>query len=67
MTIWHVMRAYNENGVYYQVLPYDERVIYDLLKSKKGLRQAICFLRSSRWTEEKAYKVAEEKNIDQER
>lgn len=64
MTIWHVMKTYNEKGVYYQVLPYDARVIYDLLKLKNGLRQAISFLRNSRWTEKMAYKVAEKKNIN---
>lgn len=64
MTIWHVMKTYNEKGVYYQVLPYDARVIYDLLKLKNGIRQAISFLRNSRWTEKMAYKVAEKKNIN---
>lgn len=65
MTIWHVMRTYNETGVYYQVLPYDARVICDLLRSKNGLRQAISFLRNSRWRKKKAYRLAEEKNINQ--
>ncbi len=64
MTIWHVMKTYNEKGVYYQVLPYDARVIYDLLKLKNGLRQTISFLGNSRWTEKMAYKVAEKKNIN---
>ena len=64
MTIWYVMRTYNEKGIYYQVLPYDARVIYDILRLKNGLRQAISFLRNSRWTKEKAYKVAEKKNIN---
>lgn len=65
MTIWHVMKTYNEKGVYYQVLPYDARVICDILRLKNGLRQAINFLRNSRWTKKKAYRLAEEKNINQ--
>ena len=64
MTIWHVMRTYNEKGIYYQVLPYDVRVICDLLRLKNGFRQAISFLRNSRWTKKKADKVAEKKNIN---
>lgn len=63
MTIWHVMRTYNETGVYYQVLPYDARVICDLLRLKNGLRQAINFLRNSRWTKKKAYRLAKRKNL----
>ena len=61
-TIWHVMKTYNDKGVYYQVLPYDTRVIYDLLRSKEGVRQAIRFLWSSRWTKEKACRLAKKKN-----
>lgn len=63
MTIWHVMRTYNETGVYYQVLPYNARVICDLLRLKNGLRQAINFLRNSRWTKKKAYRLAKRKNL----
>lgn len=63
MTIWHVMRTYNEKGIFYQVLPYDARVICDLLRLKSGLRQALSFWGSSRWTKKKAYKMAEKKNI----
>lgn len=63
-TIWNVMKTYNEKGVYYQVLPYNVRVIYDIFRSRRGgLWAAIKFLRNSRWSEEKAYKVAEKKNI----
>ena len=63
-TIWNVMKTYNEKGVYYQVLPYNVRVIYDIFRSRGGgLWAAIKFLRNSRWSEEKAYKVAEKKNI----
>jgi len=62
MTIWHVMRTYNETGVYYQVLPYDARVICDLLRLKNGLRQAISFLENSRWIKESACRLAENKN-----
>lgn len=64
MTIWHVMRTYNEKGIYYQVLPYDARVICDLLRLKNGLRQAIKFLQNSRWSEEKARLLAERKNVN---
>lgn len=64
-TIWNVMKTYNKEGVYYQVLPYNARVIQDILRSRGGgLWAAIKFLRNSRWSEEKAYKVAEKKNIN---
>ena len=63
ITIWNVMKTYNEEGVYYQVLPYNARVIYDIFRSRGGeLRAVIKFLRNSRWSEAKAYKVAEKKN-----
>ena len=62
-TIWNVMKTYNEEGVYYQVLPYNARVIYDIFRSRGGgLRAIVKFLQNSRWSEEKAYKVAEKKN-----
>ena len=35
-TIWNVMKTYNEKGVYYQVLPYNVRVIYDIFRSRGG-------------------------------
>ena len=63
-TIWHVMKTYNENGVYYQVLPYDVRVIYSILRSMGGgLLQAVKFLRNSRWSEVKARRLAERKKL----
>lgn len=43
LTIWHVMKSYNEKGVYYQTLPYDVRIIYGLLQSKGGFRWTIYF------------------------
>lgn len=59
------MKTYNEEGVYYQVLPYNMRAIYDIFRSRGGgLRAVIKFMRNSRWSEEKAYKVAEKKNIN---
>ena len=61
MTIWHVMKTYNEKGVYYQTIPYDVRVIYNLLRLKEGLRQSIRFLWNSRWTEERANRLLEKK------
>lgn len=65
ITIWNVMKTYNEEGVYYQVLPYNVSVIYDILRSRGGgLGATIKFLQNSRWSEEKAYKVAEKKNIN---
>ena len=65
ITIWNVMKTYNEKGVYYQVLPYNVRVIYDIFRSRGGgLWAVIKFLRNSRWSEEKACKVAEKKNIN---
>ena len=61
-TIWNVMKTYNEKGVYYQVLPYNVRVIHDILRSRGGgLGAAIKFLQNSRWSEEKACKLAERK------
>ena len=33
-TIWNVMKTYNEEGVYYQILPYNVSVIYDILRSR---------------------------------
>lgn len=58
------MKTYNENGVYYQVLPYDVRVIYSILRSMGGgLLQAVKFLRNSRWSEEKARRLAERKKL----
>ena len=63
--IWNVMKTYNEEGVYFQVLPYNVSVIYDIFRSRGGgLWAVINFLRNSRWSEEKAYKVAEKKNIN---
>lgn len=62
-TIWNVMKTYNEEGVYYQVLPYNVRVIYDIFRSRGGLGAVIYFLRNSRWSEEKARRLAERKNI----
>ena len=59
------MKTYNEKGVYYQVLPYDVCAIYNILRSREGgLWSAIKFLGNSRWSEMKAYKVAEKKNIN---
>ena len=63
-TIWNVMKTYNEEGVYYQVLPYNVHVIYNIFRSRGGLWAVIKFLRNSRWSEEKAYKVAEKKNTN---
>lgn len=58
------MKTYNEEGVYYQVLPYNVHVIYDILRSRGGgLWAVIKFLRNSRWSEEKACRLAERKNI----
>lgn len=63
-TIWNVMKTYNEEGVRHQVLPYNVRVIYDILRSRGGgLGATIYFLRNSRWSEEKARRLAERKNI----
>ena len=62
-TIWNVMKTYNEKGVYYQVLPYNARVIQDILKARGGgLWAVIKFLRNSRWSEEKACRLAKRKN-----
>ena len=65
MTIWHVMKTYNENGVYYQAIPYDVRVICELLRSEKGIQQVISFLKISCWTKRKAHRLVEEKNKNQ--
>ena len=63
-TIWNVMKTYNEEGVYYQVLPYNVRIIYDIFQLRGGgLGAVIKFLRNSRWSEEKARRLAERKNI----
>lgn len=63
-TIWNVMKTYNEGGVYYQVLLYNVRVIYDIFRSRGGgLGAVIKYLRNSRWSEEKARRLAERKNI----
>ena len=59
------MKTYNEKGVYYQTLPYNARVIYDILWSRGGgIRQAIKFLQNSRWSEGKARRLAERKNVN---
>lgn len=34
ITIWNVVKTYNEKGVYYQVLPYNVRVVYDIFRSR---------------------------------
>lgn len=63
--IWNVMKTYNEKGVYYQVLPYNVCVIYDIFRSRGGgLWAVIKFLRNSRWSEKKARRLAERKNIN---
>jgi len=62
MTLWHVMKTYKENDVYYQVLPYDTRVIYDLLRMRRGVRQLIKFMWNSRWIEKRAHRLADRKN-----
>lgn len=65
ITIWNVMKTYNEEGVYYQVLPYNVSVIYDILRSRGGgLGATIKFLQNSRWSEEKARLLAERKNVN---
>ena len=62
-TIWNVMKTYNEEGVYYQALPYNVHVIYDIQRSRGGgLLAVIKFLRNSRWSEAKACRLAKEKN-----
>lgn len=59
------MKTYNEEGVYYQVLPYNVSVIYDILRSRgSGLGATIKFLQNSRWSEEKARLLAERKNVN---
>ena len=62
MTIWHVMKTYKENDIRYQVLPYDARVIYDLLRMRHGVRQMIKFVRNSHWIEKSANRLADKKN-----
>ena len=63
-TIWNVMKTYNEKGVYYQVLPYNVHVIYDIFRSRGGgLWAVIKFLLNSRWSEAKARLLAERKNV----
>ncbi len=62
-TIWHVMKTYDEKGVYYQTIPYDIRIIYEHLKMKSGIRQVIKFLWNSRWTKKRAYKLAARMNM----
>ena len=62
MALWHVMKTYKENDVYYQVLPYDTRVIYDLLRMRRGVRKLIKFMWNSRWIEKRAYRLADRKN-----
>ena len=57
MTLWHVMKTYKENDVYYQVLPYDTRVIYDLLQMRRGVQQLIKFMRNSRWIEKRDWRL----------
>ena len=50
-------------GGYYQVLPYNVRVIYDIFRSRGGgLWAVIKFLRNSRWSEENACRLVEKKN-----
>ena len=56
------MKTYNEEGVYYQILPYNVSVIYDILRSRGGgLGSTLKFLQNSRWSEEKARLLAERK------
>lgn len=62
MALWHVMKKHKENDVYYQVLPYDTRVIYDLLRMRRGVRKSIKFMWNSRWIEKRAYRLADRKN-----
>lgn len=61
MTIWHVMKTYNEESVYYQTLPYDVRIIYNLLQLKNGVWQTLIFLRNSRWMQKRACILVERK------
>ena len=63
-TIWYVMKTYNETGVYYQTIPYNVHVIYDLLQLKGGFWRTLKFLWDSRWTKKKACRLAEKKNTN---
>ena len=56
--------ACNEKGVYYQTIPYDVRIIYNLLRLNEGFRQDIRFLWDSRWIEKKAHRLVKKKNIN---
>ena len=62
MTIWNVMKTYDERSVYYQVLPYSTNVLRVLLCMNHGLCHMISFIWNSRWSENSAYKLASKKN-----
>jgi len=62
MTIWNVMKTYDERSVYYQVLPYSISVLRVLLCMNHGLCHVINFIWNSRWSEKSAYKLADKKN-----
>lgn len=63
MTIWSVMRVFNEERAYYQVFPYSTSVLRVLLRMNHGLGHVACFIWNGRWSEKNAYKLANKKNM----
>lgn len=63
MTIWNVAKTYCDDGILYQVLPYNLRgTVSDFGKMEHGMRGLMKFLKNSRLTEKQAQKVAKKKN-----
>lgn len=63
MIIWNVAKTYCDDGIIYQVLPYNFKgTVSNFWKMKYGRGRLIKFLIDSRLSKKRAQKVAEKKN-----
>lgn len=62
MTIWHIQKLYTDDGITYDVIPYDLLpTVQSTLKMKNGMKQTIKFLLNSRLSEKLAQEISNKK------
>lgn len=64
MTIWHVQKLYTDDGVMFEVIPYNLfSVVKYTLKMKNGIVQVVKFLVNSRLSEKSERILSDKKQL----
>lgn len=64
MTIWYVQKIYTDDGVMFEVLPYNLlTTVKYVLKMENGIVQTVKFLVNSRLSEKSAERLAKKRRL----